>query len=223
MYFDTPREPRRFLQEKNFALRIRKIDDKHWITLKGPSKENGHDNVVERLEYEQQWSMGALDNIIHQLMVNIGDIELRNVEKYSDDPVAVLKDMGLEEIQKRNNYRKFIDIAKPGDKEDIIVAELDIDHVRYHFNSCKVFFYNIEIEKKDTTQNHSVVENIVVNLLSKYGNNILRKWNYGKLALGKGIEKLRDENKLSGLVDSNNYLKCSALNIIETYIQNRAV
>jgi hypothetical protein len=224
IYFDTTK---RSLHKKKLALRIREVEGKYWITLKGNSQQNGI-AAVERDENEQEWSDNASRNIITQLRNLESVTEIQEKSDYKEtDPINTLESVGLERIQERLTCRKKIGIVNGNgnDKNRPVLAELDIDRVEYNFfkpSSRKISIYNIEIEEKEKIKegdtSPSVVSTLVEWLISTYGQDLLRGWIYGKFALGKGIEKLLNEEGLE--VDANTYLKCNALDEIERYIRD---
>ena len=80
-----------------------------------------------------------------------------------------------------------------------------------------MYLYNVEIEKKDKEIDDRVLTTICNSLREEFGNDVLREWKHGKLALGKGIIELNKNGKL--ILNENNYLNCSNLNDIEEYIK----
>jgi hypothetical protein len=138
-------------------------------------------------------------------------------ENFDDDAVSFLKRIGFEDIQIRNSIRTVIDITDNSDGKTKTIAEFDIDKIIYKLNHLDVFLFNIEIEKKDKDTNDEKLTTIYNNLRTEYGNDVLREWKHGKLALGKGIQKLNQNGKL--ILNENNHLNCSNLNDIEEYIK----
>lgn len=228
-YFDTNQK---VLEKKRIAIRLREIDGEYWIAVKGPSLE-GISNV-DRSENEFKWYHSSKTRIIDFLKTtaNVEGFQLgiTNSGFVETEPLEALQKIGLIIVQKRENFREIRNIlsSDSSDKDDQVLAELDIDHVVYRSNSIDISLYNIEIEQKmagqetekerDTT-GYSILDTVVDELSSKYYPAIFRKWNYGKLALGKGIERLLKNGTLKDMVDSNNNLRREAYDRIEGYIQ----
>jgi hypothetical protein len=231
-YFDT--NPR-ILEKERVALRIREINGDYWIAVKGPSQD-GILNV-DRSENEHKWSHDSLTKIIHYLK-NTTRLEIQtekaNLSHSNTEPITVLQDIGLVIVQRRENFREIRNILGKNSQhpDGSVLAELDIDHVIYHLNSTEVSLYDIEIEetemgrevrKDGEINNNSLLDTIVDELISTYGSNTFKKWNYGKLALGKGIEKLLKDSILKDMMYKNNNLRREAYDKIEEYIQHGEV
>jgi hypothetical protein len=96
-----------------------------------------------------------------------------------------------------------------------------IDSVTYTFGKQKILHYEVELESK-MRGGANVVKAVSENLLKMF-DPALRRWDYGKLATGKAIQKLLDEGVLEGLVDGKNKLKLSAYDKIEEYLKKDKV
>ncbi len=210
------------LQEKKFALRIRNKNDVDLVTLKGPPKYESHS--VKRSESEYKWSKEAYGIITEQLKEAI-EIDGKAIGKYFDEnPIKTLQQIGFRDIHTRFNNRKIINITKKNDVKNNVIFEMDVDNVTFplksELKSFNVSVINIEIEKKDKKNDNDIALKIIPNYLrEEFGMNTVREWKYGKLTLGKGIEKLYKEHKLDeDYVHSNSYLKCSALDKIEEFV-----
>lgn len=191
VYFDTARQE---LNQKELALRIRTFNGEHLITLKGPSKETGDKNVIERLEIEEKWSKSSLDKMTGMLK-KYGVIIAKDNYFEENSPIETLEKLGLVILQKRSTKR----IVKNIEKRNQLVAELDIDEVSYHFGSKTIQIFQIEIEtKKDDNKD---VINIISNLNNIFGTK-LKAWNYGKIVTGNVIQKLSEQG-LKELVKDN--------------------
>jgi uncharacterized protein YjbK/uncharacterized membrane protein YhiD involved in acid resistance len=232
-YFDTNQK---VLAKKRVALRVREIDGDYWIAVKGPTAD-GISNI-DRSEYEVNWSHHNITKIVDYLKktANVEGLKVvkTNTGLVETEPLKFLQAIGLVIVQRRENLRKirYILSKNSSNQNDRVLAELDIDHVIYHFNFGNVSLYDIEIEEKVTEQearkdkdifSNSILDEIVGELISKYGPETFRKWKFGKLALGKGIEKLQKDNALKDMVDNNNNLRREAYDKIEEYIQHEEV
>lgn len=212
-YFDTPDHA---LQTQKLALRIREIDGTYWITLKGPSRPVGRWGGVERLEIEAPWSPDALTRVVKELM-DRGIKVLRHQEFDCARPLDVVSSLGLEVVQHRECQRKVRNIVHKGEESGPVLAELAIDSVAYHFNNHQVHHHEVEIEAK--WDDGSTVIKTVIERLGKMCQRALRRWDYGKLATGKAIEKLLSEEALEGLLDNDKNLKPIAYGKVEDYLK----
>lgn len=214
-YFDTPDHA---LQTQKLALRVREIDTTRWITLKGPSRPVGRWGGVERLEIEAPWSQDALTRVVKELMDR--EIEVLQQRQKFDyaHPLNVMSSLELEVIQRRECQRKVRNIVHTGEESGPVLAELAIDSVVYHFSNHQVRHHEVEIEAK--WEDGSTVIKIVIERLGEMCQQALRRWEYGKLATGKAIEKLLSEEALEGLLDSNNNLKPIAYDKVDDYLRH---
>lgn len=216
-YFDNTSDS---LHKKKFALRIRNKNCVDFITLKGPPKYESHS--ISRSENEYKWSEEAFSKITKQLK-EITEIDGKEIGKCFDkNPIKTLQRLGFREIHTRINNRKIINITKTNDVKNDIISEMDIDNVSFPLKSNSKLFnvsvINIEIEKKGKTSQDETIKIITNYLKQEFGTDRVREWKYGKLALGKGIEKLYKENALKKYINSNGYLKCDVLDKIKEFV-----
>lgn len=204
-YFD---KPNRALQTKKFALRIRTIGTSHWITLKGPSQPSNCGGV-KRLEIEESWSKDTLTKVFNELESK--GIQMPQIRQDLDyiHPLNAMSGLGFEIVQKRESHRKIRNIV--GEKNYPTLAEMAIDSTVYHFSNQNICHYEVEIEAK---VGDSLVLEIIIKRLEKIYGPELQRWDYGKLATGKAIEKLLNEGGLEGMLDGNNNLKPAVYNKI---------
>ncbi len=123
----------------------------------------------------------------------------------------------MEVVQRRECQRKVRNIVHAGKESGPVLAELAIDSVVYHFSNHQVHHHEVEIEAK--WEDGTTVIKIVIERLGKMCQRALRRWDYGKLATGKAIEKLLSEEALEGLLDSKNNLKPIAYDKVEDYLR----
>jgi inorganic triphosphatase YgiF len=211
LYFDTPNGA---LRTHELALRVRAIGAAHWITLKGPSRPTDWGGM-ERLEIEAPWSRDTLTNVVREL-ANRG-IELMEKRQGFDraHPLEVMSGLGLIVIQDRETHRQIRNIVSVGAERSAVLAELAIDYVVYHFSDRQIGHHEVEIEAKakgGSTASKTVIENLV----ATYGP-ALRRWDHGKLATGRAIERMLRERALQGLVDANDNLKPGAYDLMSLY------
>lgn len=214
IYFDTPDHA---LQTQKLALRVREIDGTRWITLKGPSRPVDRWGGVERLEIEAPWSQDALTRVVKELMDKGIEVPQQRQKFDCVYPLDAMSSLGLEVVQRRKCQRKVRNIVHAGEESGPVLAELAIDSVVYHFSDHQVRHYEVEIEAK--WDDGSTVIKIVIERLAKMCRRALRRWDYGKLATGKAIEKLLSEEALEGLLDNKNNLKPIAYDKVEDYLR----
>lgn len=217
IYFDKPDSA---LKGEKLALRIREIGATQLITLKGPSELSDWGGV-KRLEIEKLWCKNALASVREELKDN--NIRLPKLRKDFDwaNPREVMASLGLQVIQDRETQRQIRNIVVLDDDYTPILAELAIDSVVYNFRDKKILHYEVELESK-MRDGANVVKAVSENLVKMF-EPALRRWDYGKLATGKAIEKLLNEGALEGLVDGKNKLKLSAYDKIEEYLKKDKV
>ncbi len=212
-YFDNPSLD---LLSRKWALRIRQVDEHSWIAVKGPSRETGL-GVLERAEIELAWSRDAFDKLSHLLARHgllISELQERRI---SDNPIKALRDASLMLIQERQTVRTIRHVQSTSN--DLVLAELALDQVIYHFESRTLRHHEIEIEFK-SREAHSAVQFITQYLLGLFPNE-LRKWRYGKLATGQAIEALVGEESFEQSL-SNDCLNPASYVLIENYLSVQA-
>ena len=202
-----------------YALEIKMI---FWqITLKGPPKSEVHN--ITRQEDEYEWSKDSFEKICDHLK-EIMDIDKKEIGKYFDkNPLKTLGQIGFREIHTHINNRKVFHITKANDSTKEVISELDIDNVIYHLkfdqNLFDISVIDIELEKKGkTNEYHAVIKTMINHLKERLGSDAIREWEYGKLNLGKGLEKLCKENESNEYVNSKGYLKLNALDKIKEFV-----
>jgi inorganic triphosphatase YgiF len=211
-YFDNHS---RALSSRKWALRIRQIDEHSWIAAKGPSRETGP-GVLERTELELAWSPEACDKLSDLLARHGLFISGLRESGISEDPLEVLRGVGLILIQERQTVRTVRHVRSS--KKDLILAELTLDRVVYHFQSRSLLHHEIEVEFK-STEAYSAALFLAQYLLGLFPTE-LRKWRYGKLATGRAIEALIDQESFKESL-SDDYLKPASYVLIERYLDAR--
>lgn len=218
LYLDMPDHA---LQTQKLALRVREIDATHVITLKSQSRPVNEWGGVERLEIEVLWSPDALARVIKELIDRGIEVRQQHHEFDYAHPLDVMSSLGLEVIQHRECLRKVRNIVHGGEESSPVLAELAIDYVIYHFSDRQVCHHEVEIEAK--RGNGSTAIKIVIERLVEMYRQVLRRWEYGKLATGKAIEKLLSEEALEGLLDSHNNLKPVAYDKVDDYLKREGI
>ena len=208
-YFDNPSSD---LSSRKWALRIRQIDEHSWIAAKGPSRETGP-GIVERAEIELAWSPEAFDKLSDVLARHGLFLSGLRESGISKGPLEVLTDVGLIVIQRRQTVRTVRHVRST--EEDLILAELALDRVIYHFEGRILLHHEIEIEFKSKGA-YSAAQYLTQYLLGLFPTE-LRKWRYGKLATGRAIEALVDQESFKESL-SDDYLKPASYVLIEKYL-----
>ena len=200
------------LHQAGFNLRTRKQNEDMLVTLKGNPKLLS-DDVLQRMEIECPWSLGALENVIGILSEN--NIVLDNCEpKFDTPPHSVLNQLGLDMVQKRRNNRIARDITDTRSKEH--VAEIAIDQVTYEFGKDTVCHYELEVEAKGNGI-PSDIQSIIDEFKKTYPND-LHPWLHGKLSTGLAIESLCKDNILQGLISRNHSLPMAGYKLIHGFL-----
>jgi inorganic triphosphatase YgiF len=188
-YFDTLDGA---LRDRGFALRIREVDGKPWITLKGGSRDEG-DWASARLEIESPWSPAALRRVLSELDRRGIVAPKSELVEGTDglpasspelDPLETMQWLGLQMVQKRETRREVRDVVPRGTSERI--AELDIDDVRYRFGDREAHLNEIEIEAKQEGVEDAL--RLVLDRLDEEWPE-LHRWRFSKLATGMAIER----------------------------------
>ena len=188
LYFDTPEHA---LQALRIALRIREVDGKRFLTLKGPSSSIASGGV-ERLE-----------------------------PSFGDPTAVMSRHQNLSLVQERETERTIRNVAHKIGDDHLVVAEMAIDAVKYLFADIDspIRIYQIEIEEK-AWGSHSIMGELADEFEDKFKSEI-RRWNYGKLATGKAIKKLLGECDRKKIVDADDNLRPAVYDWIENYIRKK--
>lgn len=191
------------LGRKGWAFRIREVNLKRLVTLKGPPARTEWGGV-RRVEYEAEWSREALD-VVASLLATSG-ISLRPVDAAFDDsdPHRTVKVMGTRPIHDRETVRQVREAVSRGDEPSHPVAELVIDSVTYHFTAMDVRHYEVEIEAL-SPEASGTIAGLAEMLLTRFGSS-LRRWRMGKTATGKRLERLLVEGTPKRLIKDGRLL-----------------
>jgi len=208
-YFDTPR---RALAAKRVALRLRTIGPLCLLTIKGPSRRTEW-GAAERLEFEEPWSAEALDKLVD--MLRLAGVTMGRAGRAQGPPVDVIRALGLDVVQDRETLRQPRSVTRSDDQRGVVVAELAVDAVTYHFDVNVVLMYEIEIEAKSAAGT-SAVRAIMDRLVAQFAPS-LHPWPYGKLITGDIIQRLLRQGALDGLLVDNT-LSPAALDRIEAVL-----
>jgi inorganic triphosphatase YgiF len=179
-YLDTPG---RELSARDVALRIREVDGRPLLTIKGPATA-GDGDARTRAEHETDWP-----DAWELLRAEVGQALDVPDEPPSADPLEALTALGLEVVQERRTARRLRDVVPPGDGAP--VAELAVDEVAFELGAHTVRHHEVEIEAKGPG-GEEAIDALAGSLAERYAPS-LRPWTIGKLGTGKAIAALLDE------------------------------
>ncbi|MBI3914226.1 MAG: CYTH domain-containing protein [Chloroflexi bacterium] len=211
IYFDTPD---RVLEKQRLGLRIRQVNDKRLITLKGPGRQGGWGKT--RLEIEAAWSRKALQRVLRELRARGIRVRVGNAEFESDDPLETIEELGFQVIQDRQTNRLIRNVLKKNVTSKTVVAELAIDSVSYHFGKQIVCLHEIEIESKTKNGKAAGLATLLENLIEMY-QPALQEWK-SKLATGRALGELSKNSVFRKLIGRGGNLKPAALDAIGKHL-----
>jgi inorganic triphosphatase YgiF len=214
-YVDTPGGVLRFV---DFSLRVREINTSSWLTLKGPPTPLAH-GLVERMEMELPWSEDSLVRICDELGHHGVQFSPVPNSHATLQPSEVLTLMGLEKVQYRENHRQIRNISQPHGDRDLVLAELGIDSVVYHFETLQVHHYEVEVEAK-SEEGIEVLPAVIQGLAEAYPTT-LQKWDHGKLSTGRAVEALLTQESFAGLVNRHGQLMPAAYPEIHRFLEQQ--
>lgn len=180
-YFDTANTA---LARKGFALRIRQVDDRTLVTLKGPA-EHLPGGGARRLEIEREWSESTLDAVARELTKH--DIGFAESAFVPADPRPTLGRCGLVVVQDRKTHRRTRGVHHPG-SESPVLAEMAIDTVTYRVGDRDLLHHEVEVEMK-TDGEPGLICSVRKELFGQFGPEI-RDWPYPKLPTGQALVRL---------------------------------
>jgi inorganic triphosphatase YgiF len=201
-YFDSP-DRRLFIAR--VALRVRNLNGRELLTLKGETRVS--DGVLSREELEVEWSPEGLDEVLEALSqagISLGDIDAARAATTAREAMRAL---GLEGSAARENRRVALRLAR----DDTVVAEVAVDAVLLTAGEHRVRHYEVECESKGSGD-AAVVRSVLGDLQSKYAG--LRSWHVSKLDLAQSLEILADQGRLEALLDGDR-LRSDAYGTIE--------
>jgi inorganic triphosphatase YgiF len=210
-YFDTPDGK---LTAKKWGLRLRRIGNDLWITLKGPAKQTEWGGR-ERAEIEERWSKTSVPEIDAELSRQGMEMDFHGEDLEHSAPMEVMTSAGLVVIQRRNTRR--VASAVISGTDGMVQAELAADSVTYFFPETEILHCEVEIESKGPN-GPAAAAAIAEYLLAEYSPE-LKRWHHDKLATGWAIRELLAGGSLEGLLDVNNRLKSSAYDRIDEYLR----
>jgi inorganic triphosphatase YgiF len=209
-YLDTPEHE---LHAAKWALRVRYVREKAWITVKGPS--TPRQGSLQRAEIEAEWSLQALHAVAEQLR---GQGFLSGADAmvfHPSRPLQTLKSIGLVLVQDRETFRQAREIFIHGQAPQKAAAELDLDSVIYHLPGHDIHHHEVEIEARSS--DYADLVEAVAQGLTAILPRTLRRWHYSKLATGKAAQKLLFMLGPEGMVE-NGRLTPEAYDLMEALL-----
>ena len=190
-YLDTPEG---VLLSRLLSLRLREVDDKPKITLKGDTPQSGAALKV-RSELEVDWSQAGLEAVLAELERQGVSLDPPSWQPDAE-PLAALLACGLRVIQDRATRRRILDAHRPGMADP--VAEIALDAVAFHLRSCLVRHFEVEVEAKGSGTPEDV-QALVKELMARFPDR-LGLWSIAKLTLGVLLERLEEGGHLGQMV-----------------------
>jgi inorganic triphosphatase YgiF len=190
-YFDSPE---RSLFAVGLALRVRNLDGREMLTVKGESRVS--EGVISREELEVDWSPEGFNDVLEAL--NQAGVSLGNVDPAREASTAMLAMEGLGFVAgaPRSNRRSALTLVRDG----AVVAELDVDAVTMTVDGGGVRHFEVECEAQgggDATAVRAVLDDLIA---AHAG---LRRWSISKLALGEALDALAEAGRLEALLDGD--------------------
>jgi inorganic triphosphatase YgiF len=204
-YYDGPERP---LFAAGLALRVRMLNGREMLTVKGESRVS--EGVVSRSELEVDWSPEGFDEVLEALSqagVWLGDVEAARERASAPEAMEAL---GFVAGAPRSGRRVALSLMRNGD----VVAELDVDVVTFTVAGRPVRHYEVECEAKGAGD-AAVLRAVLDDLHSRYEG--LRGWSVSKLALGEALEELARAGGLEALLDGER-LRTEAYDAVERLV-----
>jgi hypothetical protein len=183
-YFDTPAGT---LTERGLALRLRRLNDRILVGLKG--EEEWTEKGVLRLELEARWSSNAFADVLHELGFRNIRFTAPGFAISGKDPAEVLGAIGLVPVQTRHLARS---------------ARLVLNR-----EGTSITYREFEIEASDASA-ASVVSQLGDGLLADFPDD-LRRWSHSKLANGAALLRMADAGALAGLIGADGQLTVAGI------------
>jgi inorganic triphosphatase YgiF len=165
------------LGSRRYALRIREVDGRPRITLKGDAKRLA--TGVDRLELELPWSPAAASRVLAELRA--GGVPIDDSVPLDEDPVAALAHVGLRVIQERETRRELRSVVDEAGAE---LAELDLDAVSYRFPHGEARLFEVELETRSPAADLGRIAGALQRAAPE-----LVEWPHGKLVTGAALER----------------------------------
>jgi len=212
-YFDTDNAD---LARADLALRIRRVDSRTEIGLKGKSRKLDT-GAIERLEAEYPWSFDGFMLVIRALYQH--GIKLPAPSRFDADRAeATLTDQGLKTIQERTTHRLPRQIVAQNG-QGAALGELALDHVTYRYRSRDIHHYELEVEAKSADAYPGL--HVIVDALRTEYPDITLPWDHSKVATGKAIEYFDEHGDSEKLLDAQGGLTRESYNRIDRLLREK--
>lgn len=199
-YFDTPDGA---LARKGLSLRLRRLNHRWLVTLKGPSACQ-REGLAQRMELELPWGSAGLAAVVSALQAEGIELPAAAPPKPDEAPHAALTRQGVHLIQKRETIRRARGIFEDKSTATAPLAEMAIDEVVYLLAAGTARHSEIEVEACPGAGAATILE--VARLLRKQFDPALLPWGYGKLATGKALALMTAAAGWTGLLDAERRL-----------------
>jgi adenylate cyclase class IV len=216
IYFDTRSND---LLEAGFGLRIRNINGKDKITLKGNS-ERANWGGVQRLEIEHDWGAQAWFDIISFLKKNITHLKFKTDFDDSVNAITMLRQFGFRKIQERKNKRR-IRIICTDIKCKIPIVELAVDSLTFVLKDTDIHSFEVELELKES-DNLNVLKSLMEELISLFTPGV-QVWEFSKLSTGRAILHLWNQGILQNTLGKKNRLTQRSYEIIRAFRSSQKI
>jgi hypothetical protein len=204
-YFDTSEG---VLAATGTGLRIRELDDRRLLTIKGPARPGAHGGVT-RTEQEEAWP----DRAWAVLRAELGTVLGVPAAPAASDPVRALEALGLAVVQDRRIARR-VRAALPPSGARARVAELAVDAVTFELDGRAVRHHELELEVK--AEGGDADTAALARRLERRFAPALRPWHLGKLSTGKALGRLIDELGPEAVLTADGSVRPSAYDEIES-------
>jgi inorganic triphosphatase YgiF len=199
------------LGDRGLAFRVRNLDGRDILTLKGPGRRTISDGT-DRFEVEGEWSLRVLGHALH-LLAGFGiDVPEDVAPAGPPEPRPALERLGFVVVQDRHTRRRPRRVTRIGGSDDPL-AELAVDAVEYSFPRRNATLFEIEIETTRLAGNLVLTE-LASALLTRWPGQ-LRRWSHSKLATGHALAALAAPGSLALFTDRDGILKPEAWDRLE--------
>lgn len=193
-YFDTAD---RDLSRKQLSLRVRVVDGRMLLTIKGPP-EHLEGGGMARFELEEAWTAGSLATALARLRTWGIDLPEAPAET-EPTPEMVLESVSLRNVHQRLVRRVVRDAVPESPRGSAPAAEIVIDAVRFAVGNRAVLHDEIEVEGRGPDSAAHV--RALTSALSDHLGTCVRPWSHAKLVIGFALETLAGQDELDALLD----------------------
>jgi inorganic triphosphatase YgiF len=188
------------------SLRLRELDARRLLTIKGAPQPGSHIGV-KRTEHEEPWP----DRAWALLRAELGETLAVPAALPASDPVRALESLGLAVVQDRTTARRVRAIL-PRSGGRARVAELAIDAVTFDLDGHAVRHHELELEVKGDGGDDAI-ETLAASLHARFEG--LRPWHLGKLATGGAIARLIAAHGPDAVLTPDGHVRPGAYEAIE--------